>query len=61
MEALNGIMNYTEHFLVGMKNYTGEDQPFTEVEYTTLQKLINETKVTFFYFWWFKNVNILFM
>ena len=38
-------MNYTEHFLVGMKNYTGEDQPFTEVEYTTLEKLINETKV----------------
>ena len=50
MEALNGIINYTEHFLVGMKNYTGDDQPFTEVEYTTLQKLINETKVTFFYF-----------
>ena len=39
-------MNYTEHFLVGMKNYTGEDLPFTEVEYTTLEKLINETKVS---------------
>ena len=45
IEALNSIMNYSEHFLIGMRNFTGEDQPFTEVEYTTLEKLINETRV----------------
>ena len=45
IEALNSILNYSEHFLVGMKNFTGEDQPFTEVELTTLGKLINDTKV----------------
>ena len=45
IEALNGIVNYTEFFLDGMKNLTGEDKPFTEVEYTTLEKLIITTKV----------------
>ncbi len=46
LDALNTIMNYSEHFLVGMKNFTGEDQPFTEVEFSTLESLINDTKVS---------------
>jgi len=45
IEALNGVVNYTEYFRDGMKNLTGEDQPFTEVELATLEKLINTTKV----------------
>ncbi|KAK2147196.1 hypothetical protein LSH36_564g01052 [Paralvinella palmiformis] len=44
IEALNGVVNYTEYFRDGMKNLTGEDQPFTEVELATLEKLINTTK-----------------
>lgn len=44
IETLNSIVNYTEFFLDGMKNLTGEDKPFTEVEYTTLEKLIATTK-----------------
>ncbi|ELT93277.1 hypothetical protein CAPTEDRAFT_179511 [Capitella teleta] len=44
MEALNSVMNYTQYFLVGMVNYTGEDQPFTKVEMETLAKLIVETE-----------------
>ena len=43
LEALNSIMNYSTHFLIGMQNYTGEDQPFTEVEYNTLKKLVQDT------------------
>ena len=50
IETLNTITNYTEHFLVNMKNFTGEDQPFTEVEYGTLEKLISGIKVSKFSF-----------
>ncbi len=47
IETLNSILNYSDHFLVSMLNYTGgDDKPFTEVEYTTLEKLINDTKVS---------------
>ena len=48
MEALNSMMNYSQHFLVSMKNFTGDEvgeQPFTTVEYQTLEKLIVETQV----------------
>ena len=48
IEALNSMVNYSEHFLSSMKNFTGEvagEQPFTTVEYGTLEKLITETRV----------------
>ena len=45
LEALNSAVNYSEHFIVTMANFTGEDQPFTEVEYGKLKDMINETKV----------------
>ena len=44
-DAMRGMLNYTRHFLGSMKNYTGEDLPFTQVEYDTLDKLINTTDV----------------
>merc|ERR550532_527617 len=43
IDAINSIMNYSRHFLKNMENFTGEDQPFTKVEYETLEKLITET------------------
>ena len=46
LEALKGMLNYTRHFLVSLKNFTGEDQPFTMVEFDVLSKLINDTKVS---------------
>jgi hypothetical protein len=45
IEALNSVMNYSQFFLVGMMNFTGKDQPFTQVEMETLSKLIVETQV----------------
>ena len=45
LDALNSMVNYSEHFLVGMRNFTGENQPFTEVELNTLEKLIIDVKV----------------
>lgn len=48
IEALNSMVNHTMYFMVGMKNFTGEDQPFTQVEYDALEKLITETKVCLF-------------
>lgn len=51
IEALNSMVNHTSYFLTGMKNFTGEDQPFTQVEYDALEKLIIETKE------WNKTVN----
>lgn len=47
LETMNGLLNYTTHFLIGMQNYTGEDQPFTEVEYNTLKKLVQDTLVSY--------------
>lgn len=51
IQALNSMVNHTEYFLNGMKNLTGEDLPFTTVEYTTLDKLLTESKS------WNKSVN----
>lgn len=48
IEALNSMLNHSTYFMVGMKNFTGEDQPFTQVEYDALEKLITETKVCLF-------------
>ena len=44
--ALNGMVNHSEFFRDFMKNFTGEDQPFTQVEYDVLDKMINETRVS---------------
>jgi len=44
--ALNGMMNHSELFLELMRNFTGEDLPFTQVEFDVLDKLINETRVS---------------
>lgn len=44
LEALNSMLNHSEFFLVSVRNLSlGEDPMFTEVEATTLDKLINET------------------
>jgi hypoxia up-regulated 1 len=45
LEALNTVANYSEFFANGMKNLTGEDMPFTQVEFDTLSKMLTETKV----------------
>jgi hypoxia up-regulated 1 len=42
--ALAQRVNHTEYFLVMMRNFTGEDLPYTQVEYDMLEKLVNETK-----------------
>jgi hypothetical protein len=49
---LKEILNISSHFLGTIRNETGEDKPFTEVEVTALEKLINTTIVScwFFYF-----------
>jgi len=44
--ALNSMMNHSEFFLTFMKNFTGEDLPFTQVEFDVLDKMINETRVS---------------
>jgi len=44
--ALNSMVNHSEFFLAFMKNFTGEDMPFTQVEFDVLDKLINETRVS---------------
>lgn len=47
LEALNSMLNHSEFFLVSVRNLSlGEDPMFTEVEATTLEKLINETYVS---------------
>ena len=45
VEAFNGLVNHTEHFLKAMKNFTGEDLPFTQIEYDGLDKLLKESRV----------------
>jgi len=47
IEAFNGLVNHTEHFLKAMKNFTGEDLPFTQVEYDALEKLLTDSKVLY--------------
>ena len=44
--ALNSIMNHSEFFLSFMRNFTGEDMPFTQVEFDVLDKMVNETRVS---------------
>ncbi|CAD5112087.1 DgyrCDS1328 [Dimorphilus gyrociliatus] len=43
-EAMRIQLNHSEVFIAGMKNFTGEDSIFTQVEYDTLDKLINKTR-----------------
>ncbi|KAL5019858.1 hypothetical protein ScPMuIL_002750 [Solemya velum] len=44
LEALNSMLNHSEYFLKTIKNMSDTEDPvFTEVELTTLGKLINET------------------
>ena len=43
---LASSLNISEDFLARMKNLSADVQIFTEVEMTTLEKLITETKVT---------------
>jgi len=44
--ALNSMVNHSEFFLAFMKNFTGEDLPFTQVEFDVLDKMINDTRVS---------------
>jgi len=39
-------MNHSEFFLSFMRNFTGEDMPFTQVEFDVLDKMVNETRVS---------------
>lgn len=45
IEMFNSRVNHSEYFLVSMANFTGEDLPFTKVEFETLKTLIKDTKV----------------
>lgn len=45
LDELKDVLNKSVDFLANTKNITGEDQPLTEVEWNTLDKLINTTKV----------------
>lgn len=45
LEELKEVLNKSIDFLESTKNMTGEDKPLTEVEWTTLEKLINSIKV----------------
>lgn len=47
IEALNSMLNHTAYFLFGMKNFTGEDQPFTQADYDALEQLVIDTMVCF--------------
>ncbi len=46
-KALRDILNRSSYFLLGIKNMTGKGEQFvfTEGEFTSFAKLINETKV----------------
>ncbi|VDI13919.1 Hypothetical predicted protein [Mytilus galloprovincialis] len=46
LKALTDMLNHTKYFLKSVKNFTvvEEDRIFTEVEITTLEKLITDTK-----------------
>ena len=46
LDELKEVLNASDHFLISAKNLTGEDKPFTEVEVTSLEKLINSTYVS---------------
>jgi len=47
--ALNSMVNHSEFFLAFMKNFTGEDLPFTQVEFDVLDKMVNDTRVSTVY------------
>jgi hypothetical protein len=47
LDELKDILNKSIEFLKTIGNLTGEDQPLTQVQYNTFDKLINSTKVTF--------------
>jgi len=52
LAALNSMLNHSTFFLASVKNLSVidvEDKMFTEVEIETLEKLINETKVSLVY------------
>lgn len=44
LDELKDVLNKSVDFLASTKNLTGEDLPLTEVERTTLEKLVNSTK-----------------
>ncbi|XP_064650580.1 hypoxia up-regulated protein 1-like isoform X14 [Lineus longissimus] len=43
LEALKSMLNHSRYFLKSIKNLTADEPIFTEVEVTTLSKLINDT------------------
>ena len=45
LDELKEVLNRSSHFLNDTRNMTGEDLPLTEVEWNSLDKLINSTKV----------------
>ena len=47
LASLQQVLNSTSVFLETVRNMTDADDPmFTQVELTTLEKIINETKVS---------------
>lgn len=51
LDELKDVMNRSVSFLNTLANYTGEDLPLTEIERSTLDKLINTTKVGYLFFY----------
>jgi len=49
LDELKDVLNRSVSFFSTLVNYTGEDLPLTEVERGTLEKLINSTKVRYFF------------
>ena len=43
LAELKEVLNVSTHFLANIRNQTGEDKPFTEIEANSLEKLINST------------------
>ena len=46
LDELKEVLNASDYFLISARNLTGEDKPLTEVEVTSLEKLINSTYVS---------------
>jgi hypoxia up-regulated 1 len=46
LDEMKEVLNRTVDFLNNTRNLTGEDLPLTQVEWDTLDKLINTTKVS---------------
>ena len=49
LDDLKDVLNKSVDFLANTRNLTGENLPLTEVEWNTLDKLINSTKVLFLF------------